>query len=632
MKTFIEELRVRLPGVKFHSLFTPSKDQDPVYKMVSQYASTNAGLNRQVFDEILFNNPNLHHVHAATVADGYYGLAAHYLGEWVRQHKENEFPASQSYYAAIHAVLWAAVPQSTAVCPSASISKVFFEEFLGMVAANDNNLDEFTANFDFCIAMNIFDILSEYERFNLYKKDNSTAMYPGKYFFAPSNLPTNFDEFANKLVDTVEQAWSARCPSEDPDFMAGQLEILREAIYVYDEILNQNTTDGKWFEMLERDWRDGTEECEIAELKQRVATKIPEPVANLINLCGDDLIFFCCYDSSPKPSQEDDPEIDLHAPFDPHMGWAVKIPETDNEFLQHLRACYREAFRSDGLTEALFKSYFREYVTTRLNHLQKKMEPERINLVFEKLNCFLADDLSQAPSDYTWGKFEAYLDHLTDDTMFTIMEAKDGNYTRSEVRYQERNGSKIGRNISKAYQMAVDSKEQIATQGGEILKALKSFVVDPDDKKTELILQGKKFTFIGLLKRVIAGVALFNVGIMTGIVGVIIMWAKNRKATKNAKRKMQLMLEQEIAMVDEKIQDATSDGNRKAKYSLMRSKQQLENALNRIKWGVGVDATDEESPAVAKIRQRMAAGGRLKADDRLRVGNIDTRGLKKRGR
>ncbi|MFX7845397.1 hypothetical protein ABTK14_24370, partial [Acinetobacter baumannii] len=65
-----------------------------------------------------------------------------------------------------------------------------------------------------------------------------------------------------------------------------------------------------------------------------------------------------------------------------------------------------------------------------------------------------------------------------------------------------------------------------------------------------------------------------------------------------------MMLQEEIQMTEEKIQDASADGDRKAKYALMRSKNQLQNALNKLKYGYGVDLKDEEQPAVRKVTDR----------------------------
>lgn len=56
-----------------------------------------------------------------------------------------------------------------------------------------------------------------------------------------------------------------------------------------------------------------------------------------------------------------------------------------------------------------------------------------------------------------------------------------------------------------------------------------------------------------------------------------------------AKERVIQELELELKMCREKIEDARSDGNRKAKYQLMRLEAQIEKEITRIKYGVGGD-------------------------------------------
>ena len=42
-------------------------------------------------------------------------------------------------------------------------------------------------------------------------------------------------------------------------------------------------------------------------------------------------------------------------------------------------------------------------------------------------------------------------------------------------------------------------------------------------------------------------------------------------------------------MLDEKIDDARGDGNRQAKYSMMRTRAELQKALEQIKYGLTAD-------------------------------------------
>lgn len=188
------------------------------------------------------------------------------------------------------------------------------------------------------------------------------------------------------------------------------------------------------------------------------------------------------------------------------------------------------------------------------------------------------------------------------------------------VRYQEKQGSRIGTNVGKAYDKARSGAGEILTQFKKISSAVYKWITT-DGNNDKLVLDGRKFTFVGLIKRIIISVGLFHVNIIAGVCAFIFLWSKQKKANKASKRKMIMMLEEEIQMVDEKIQDASSEGNKKAKYALMRSKNQLQNALKKLKYGMGVDLKDEEQPAVREVRDRAVSGGKIAPNDSLRTMN-----------
>jgi hypothetical protein len=66
----------------------------------------------------------------------------------------------------------------------------------------------------------------------------------------------------------------------------------------------------------------------------------------------------------------------------------------------------------------------------------------------------------------------------------------------------------------------------------------------------------------------------------------------NKKRTKKQKTEILLEIETEIKMLDEKIEDARGDGNRKAKYALMRTKAELIRARDKIRYNL--TATKED--------------------------------------
>jgi len=62
--------------------------------------------------------------------------------------------------------------------------------------------------------------------------------------------------------------------------------------------------------------------------------------------------------------------------------------------------------------------------------------------------------------------------------------------------------------------------------------------------------------------------------------------ALDKKADKKVKNQILQELNLELKIVDEKLEDSRSDGNRKSKYELMRIKNKLEQEIDRIRYNL----------------------------------------------
>lgn len=305
------------------------------------------------------------------------------------------------------------------------------------------------------------------------------------------------------------------------------------------------------------------------------------------------------------------------------------IPKNDSEnlykpFLKRfnygLRAAWDEYLKNDVLMDiepcADSDSYFK-YI---MSFLDQPMENEE---TYENSDeTFMLKHLSEpsgkrsfrSKQDSDNGKYRTEIVPMTNHSDIRALEAK------SSIKYQEKQGSRIGKNIGNSFKMATQNAGHIVNQFKKISAAVYKWITT-DGNNDKLVLDGRKFTFVGLIKRLIISVGFFHVNIVAGIISLVFLWSKQKKANKASKRKMIMMLEEEIRMTDEKIQDATSDGNRKAKYALMRSRNQLQNAVNRLKYGMGVELKDEEQPAVRAVRDRAVSGGKVAPNDSLRTLN-----------
>lgn len=145
------------------------------------------------------------------------------------------------------------------------------------------------------------------------------------------------------------------------------------------------------------------------------------------------------------------------------------------------------------------------------------------------------------------------------------------------------------RKIYKAYKTYKDNEAKVDSQLSKMLSAAKrAFSQD----KTEEIIEGKKFTPIGLLKKILVTAAVFNYSVIAGFIYLIVSHTISKKRTAKQKKEILIQIETELKMLDEKIEDARGDGNRKAKYALMRTKTELERARDKIRYNL--TATKED--------------------------------------
>jgi hypothetical protein len=159
--------------------------------------------------------------------------------------------------------------------------------------------------------------------------------------------------------------------------------------------------------------------------------------------------------------------------------------------------------------------------------------------------------------------------------------------------------------IYKAYRTYKDAEEKVDSQITKAVTGMKNVITG--DVRSEII-EGKKFSAIGLLKQVLGTVGIFSIGPVKGAVALVVKYALKKKTTTSERRKILMELDTEIEMITEKIEDARGDGNREAKYAMMRTKKELENARTRIKYGM---EADEKSLSDAKGVLNAAQRGEI---------------------
>lgn len=227
------------------------------------------------------------------------------------------------------------------------------------------------------------------------------------------------------------------------------------------------------------------------------------------------------------------------------------------------------------------------------------------------------NDLLNIKIDYSQESFFSLLGFSEDINDYSAMEAsvlkddKDAKVGREiDKRPREKNGryksagkdiKSVGLSIGHAFKTFNDSKEQIENQMDKGFNALKDALFGTKKIRTTIV-EGKKFSITSLFKKLIGLMCLFSFGKVKAILFLIVRAVNKGKITKAERRKIIMDIEEELELIEEKINDASADGDRKAKYSLMRSRAELKNALARIKYGY--EAADD-SKAVQQLRSKM---------------------------
>lgn len=163
------------------------------------------------------------------------------------------------------------------------------------------------------------------------------------------------------------------------------------------------------------------------------------------------------------------------------------------------------------------------------------------------------------------------------------------------IRKPKVNGSKkmesAQAQIYHAYKNYKNAEQKVDSQITKMLQACKQLAIG--DTRTEII-EGKKFSAIGLLKKALGTAAVFAFGPIKGIIALVIKYALKKKTTTAERCKILTELQVELDMINEKIEDAKGDGNRQAKYAMMRTKAEIEAAIGQIKYGLEVDQRNME--------------------------------------
>lgn len=174
-------------------------------------------------------------------------------------------------------------------------------------------------------------------------------------------------------------------------------------------------------------------------------------------------------------------------------------------------------------------------------------------------------------------------------------------YAAEAYKKSSKNIADADRKIYKAFKKYKNAEGKVDSQITKFTKAAKNLLVG--DTKTEII-EGKKFSVMSLLRSALGSAALFAFGPIQGLIALVVKYTYKKSVTASERKKILIELEGELEIINEKIEDARGDNNRQAKYAMMRTRTELQNAIRRIKLGVEADnrAVQTAKDTITKIR------------------------------
>ena len=148
--------------------------------------------------------------------------------------------------------------------------------------------------------------------------------------------------------------------------------------------------------------------------------------------------------------------------------------------------------------------------------------------------------------------------------------------------------NKVTSKVYNEYSRYKQQEQKIDSQVSKIVANAAKAVTGTDDNTVRRRIVGRdRFSVVGVLKRLIGTYAVFCWSKIGALCLIIVRIATGKFTTDRERRRIINELEQEIEIVEEKINDARGSDDKDEKYALMRTKNNLENAVKKIKFGKG---------------------------------------------
>ena len=248
-----------------------------------------------------------------------------------------------------------------------------------------------------------------------------------------------------------------------------------------------------------------------------------------------------------------------------------------------IKNSYKQCAKRNG---KLYKDQMNYYNYSSHENYRKKLIQTMDDSITESallFNTYITD---------TYGKIP-FIDNLDEylNRLNVAMEATDDKEDRVTDTHKVSRAVRDGMHksevaLSRAYNKYKIHEESVDDKLTHIIGLCKDAVFGSHENARRELVEGKGISVVSALKTVLGGALIFNTSKVAFFLVLIVRWCNSGKIKRAERQKIIAELEGEIEILDEKINHARyhadDEKSREILYALMRTRNDLKNAIKRI--------------------------------------------------
>lgn len=156
-------------------------------------------------------------------------------------------------------------------------------------------------------------------------------------------------------------------------------------------------------------------------------------------------------------------------------------------------------------------------------------------------------------------------------------------FYNGQVTLDENIGRTVATGINKAVKITNKISDYLDRGINGVAKFAKDLYVGGKDDREEIIMD-KLPAISKIFKLCLVNLAAWGINPFLGVVSAIVTLCMQAKVRRRERNKLLRELKNELEIVEEKLRDAESSGDRKAKYNLIRIRQKMKSEIERIRY------------------------------------------------